>query len=140
MGGRHTVQPSINDETKRFISIVAGGTTHAAQLASMAIPPECLVIVRRGETEVFERLKAQFAGEPNVRVIWDRRVRDRRVIIQDVENERRCGERRAPLDATMWTARGYSLAPPHPAPAGTAAAPAVRKANGQRARKRGPAD
>ncbi len=106
----------------------------------MATPPECLVIVRRGETAVFERLKAQFAGMPNVQVVWDRRVRDRRVIIQDVENERRGGERRAPLDATMWTTRGYFLARPHPTLPGPAAAPALRKANGQRARKRGPAD
>jgi hypothetical protein len=104
----------------------------------MAIPPECLVIVRRGETEVYERLKAQFAGVPNVQVIWDRRVRDRRVIIQDVGNERRRGERRAPLDATMWTTRGYVLARPHTA--GPAAAPTLRKVNGQRGRKRGPTD
>jgi hypothetical protein len=107
----------------------------------MATPPECLVIVRRGETEVFERLKAQFAGVPNVQVIWDRRVRDRRVIIQDVDNERRRGERRAPLDATMWTTRGYVLARPQSAAPGDAAAPPLRRVNGQRGRKRGrPAD
>jgi hypothetical protein len=106
----------------------------------MATPPECLVIVRRGESKVFERLRAQFAGVPNVQVVWDRRVRDRRVIIQDVENERRRGERRAPLDATMWTTRGYFLVRLHPTAPGMAAVPALRKANGQRGRKRGPAD
>ena len=106
----------------------------------MATPAGCLVIVRRGETEVFERLKAQFAGTPNVHVVWDRRVRDRRVIIQDVDNERRRGERRAPLDATMWTTRGYFLARQHPIAPGTATAPPLRKVNGQRGRKRGPAD
>src|SRR5262245_13742082 len=105
----------------------------------MTMPPECLVVVRRGETEVYERLKAQFAGVPGVRVIWDRRVPDRRVIIQDVGNERRRGERRAPLDATMWTTRGYFLARPHTASdAGAPAAPTLRKVNGQRSRKRGP--
>ncbi len=73
----------------------------------------CLIVVRRGEAEVFERLQAEFAGTPDVaEVIWDRRVRDRRVIIQDVEVERRRGERRAPLDATVWGARGYLLARP----------------------------
>jgi len=108
----------------------------------MAIPPECLVIVRRGETEVFERLKAQFAGMPNVHVIWDRRVRDRRVIIQDVEGERRRGERRAPVDATMWMTRGYFIARPHSPAADTAAqaAPPLRKVNGRRARKPRPTD
>src|SRR5262245_51343026 len=107
----------------------------------MATPPECLVIVRRGETEVYERLKAQFAGMPNVQVIWDRRVRDRRVIIQDVDDERRRGERRAPLDATMWATRGYFVARPQsPAPGvGTTPTP-LRKANGQRGRKRGRPD
>ena len=86
-------------------------------------PPQCLVVVRRGETEVFERLQAGFARMPNdMRVIWDRRVRDRRVIIQDVELERRRGERRAPLDVTMWTTRGYIVAHPEPSAAAKAAA------------------
>jgi len=102
----------------------------------MATSPECLVIVRRGETAVFERLKAQFAGVPNVQVVWDRRVRDRRVIIQDAENERRRGERRAPADATMWTTRGYFLARPQSISPGDAATAPLRKVNGQRARKR----
>jgi hypothetical protein len=107
----------------------------------MATSPECLVIVRRGETEVFERLKAQFAGTPKVQVMWDRRVRDRRVIIQDVDDERRRGERRAPVDATMWTTRGYFLARPQPTAPGVAATtPPLHKVNGQRGRKRGRPD
>jgi hypothetical protein len=40
----------------------------------------------------------------------------------------------------MWTTRGYFLVRLHPTAPGTAAAPALRKANGQRARKREPAD
>ena len=103
----------------------------------MATRPECLVIVRRGETEVFERLKARFANSPGVQVMWDRRVRDRRVIIQDVNNERRRGERRMPLDATMWTIRGYFLARPHSTAPRTAAALPLHKVTGQRGR--GPA-
>ena len=104
----------------------------------MAIPPECLVIVRPGETEVFERLKAEFAGMENVQVVWDRRVRDRRVIIQDVDDERRRGERRAPLDATMWTTRGYVIARPHTgAPTQAAEAPvSLRRVAERRSRKR----
>ena len=74
----------------------------------MARPARSLIVVRRGATEVFERLRAEFAGKRNApEVIWDRRVRDRRGIIQDVAIERRRGERRAPLDATQWATRGY---------------------------------
>lgn len=73
--------------------------------------PHVLVVVHRGATQVFARLQAEFAGTLDVpKVIWDRRERDRRVIIRDVEVERRRGERRAPADATLWTARGYILA------------------------------
>ncbi len=73
--------------------------------------PRYLVIVRRGEKTLFEALQAQF-GQGAAEVIWDRRIRDRRVIIQDVEasTERRRGERRAPLDATMWNDRGFIVA------------------------------
>lgn len=67
-----------------------------------------LVVVRRGEAEVFQSLEEHFARGPDpTPVVWDRRVRDRRVIIQDIEPERRRGERRAPIDATMWTERGF---------------------------------
>ncbi len=102
--------------------------------------------MRRGETEVFERLKAEFAGMPNVRVMWDRRVRDRRVIIQDVEDERRRGERRAPLDVTLWTTRDYLMARPHTGPVtrAEAAPPRLRKVARRPSRERrtenGPAD
>jgi hypothetical protein len=73
----------------------------------MSIPARCVVVVRRGEREVFDRLRAELGAE--IEVIWDRRVRDRRVIIQDVADERRRGERRAPVDATFWTTRGYIM-------------------------------
>jgi hypothetical protein len=67
-----------------------------------------VVVVRRGEAEVFESLEEHFAKGPDpTPVIWDRRFRDRRVIIQDSMPERRNGERRAPLDAKMWTERGF---------------------------------
>ncbi len=74
----------------------------------MARRPRYLVVVRRGETETFQGLQEHFASGPDpTPVVWDRRVRDRRVIIQDVEGERRRGDRRAPIDATMWTKRGF---------------------------------
>jgi hypothetical protein len=74
----------------------------------MAGRPRHIVIVRRGEAEVFRSLQEHFSVGPDpTPVIYDRRVRDRRVIIQDREPERRNGERRAPIDATMWTRRGF---------------------------------
>jgi hypothetical protein len=70
--------------------------------------PRHIVIVRRGEAEIFRSLQEHFSvGPDGTPVIYDRRVRDRRVIIQDREPERRGGERRAPVDATMWTRRGF---------------------------------
>jgi hypothetical protein len=83
----------------------------------MAPSPRSLIVVRRGATDVFERLGAELAGKRNApEVIWDRRVRDRRVIIRDVAIERRRGERRAPLDATQWATRGYILVRSRPVP------------------------
>jgi hypothetical protein len=74
----------------------------------MAARGKYVVIVRRGETEVFQSLVEHFGTGPDATpVVWDRRVRDRRVIIQDRVPERRLGERRAPVDATMWTRRGF---------------------------------
>jgi hypothetical protein len=67
-----------------------------------------LVIVRRGETEIFNSLVEHFGTGPDATpVIWDRRVRDRRVIIQDRVPERRRAQRRALIDATMWSERGF---------------------------------
>jgi hypothetical protein len=76
----------------------------------MAQASRSLIVVRRGEAEILERLRAELAGEAEV--IPDRRIRDRRVIIQDVAIERRRGERRAPLDATQWATHGYIVVRP----------------------------
>ncbi len=98
--------------------------------------PHCLIVVRRGEIQVFERLQAEFAGTSDMaQVIWDRRERDRRVIIQEVEVERRRGERRAPLDVTLWTTRGYILARPH---GGTTAEATDAEAGPRTNRRRSP--
>jgi hypothetical protein len=96
----------------------------------MAQPPRSLIVVRRGATDVFERLRAELAGKRNApEVIWDRRVRDRRVIIRDVAIERRRGERRAPLDATQWATRGYIVVRSRPP-----AREAVRQRGGGKSR------
>jgi site-specific recombinase XerC len=74
----------------------------------MASHVRFLVVVRRGEAEVFESLQEHFALGPDpTPVIWDRRIRDRRVIIRDAAPDRRHGERRAPIEAKLWTERGF---------------------------------
>ena len=64
-----------------------------------------LIVVRRGEHACFERLIEEFAMDPGVRVIWDRRVARRRRQQDRVSTDRRRGERRALL-AESWTALG----------------------------------
>lgn len=92
----------------------------------MSTLPRRLVVVRREADAIFDRLRAEFAPVTgDTEVIRDRRVRDRRVIVQDVESERRRGERRAPLDATVWTTRGYIMARPQ-APGPSAGLPGGR--------------
>ena len=68
-------------------------------------PVARLIVVRRGERECFERLTQEFATDPSVRVIWDRRVARRRRLRSPVATEERRGERRALL-AESWTALG----------------------------------
>jgi hypothetical protein len=59
-------------------------------LPSRSFPDvELLVIVRRNDTELFEYLQGRFAGERGVRVIRDRRMRDRRRDESPVTDERR---------------------------------------------------
>jgi two-component system, OmpR family, phosphate regulon response regulator PhoB len=76
-----------------------------------------LVVVQRDRTEVFEALQRR-RWPSSTRLIWDRRVRDRRVILQDVLNERRSGERRADPgpgwqhDGFVVAARSQSDLPP----------------------------
>jgi hypothetical protein len=66
-----------------------------------------LIVVRRGETGVFQALQESLDRWPGVaRVIWDRRVRDRRVAIQSVMIDRRRTQRRTEPDA-MWYSHGF---------------------------------
>ncbi|MGH7263938.1 MAG: hypothetical protein ACREMB_03655 [Candidatus Rokuibacteriota bacterium] len=74
----------------------------------MSVGTGYAVIVRRGERAIFEDLEAH-AGELGLNaVIWDRRVRDRRVIIRDVRTDRRRGERRGQPGPT-WEALGFTI-------------------------------
>jgi hypothetical protein len=53
-----------------------------------------LIVVARSRIATFARLREQFAGEPNVRVMWDRRAQERRERTDDRVSERRTRERR----------------------------------------------
>jgi transcriptional regulator of acetoin/glycerol metabolism len=67
-----------------------------------------LVIVRRNEFATFARLAQTFANEPNVRLVWDRRIRDRRQSSVPAAGERRRRDRRANA-TTTWGPDDYLL-------------------------------
>ncbi len=67
-----------------------------------------LVIVRRNEFATFARLAQTFANEPNVRLVWDRRIRDRRQNSVPASGERRRRDRRA-NPTTTWGPDDYLL-------------------------------
>jgi hypothetical protein len=52
------------------------------------------IIVKRGKTATLQRLIDKFADDLNVRVIWDRRTRERRQRGASLSAERRRRERR----------------------------------------------
>jgi hypothetical protein len=67
-----------------------------------------LVIVRRGQAGAYETLKAEFEHDANttgVRVVWDRRLGERRETIGEADIERRHRERRGSVP-TVWTSLG----------------------------------
>jgi hypothetical protein len=73
-----------------------------------------LIVVRRGEADLFRVLQERFArGPAPAQVIWDRRVRDRRVIIREDVSERREAERRGSAPAT-WSSHGFLMTRPRP--------------------------
>jgi len=66
--------------------------------------PKILVVVRRGDPELFEHLRQEFQG-PELAVIVDRRMAERRSRRATTDVERRRRERRD-LSAT-WNALGF---------------------------------
>jgi hypothetical protein len=68
--------------------------------------PRQLFIVRRGRDDTFRLLQRQFSADPKVRVIWDRRHRERRRAGDWTERDRRDAERRAPAP-TVWPSTNY---------------------------------
>ena len=97
-------------------------------LPSRSFPDvELLVIVRPNDTELFEYLQNRFAGVRGVRVIVDRRLRDRRRDESPVaDNRRRVRTRRIRLGEI--SPLGYTIVRFTPAAAAQAApSPAARK-------------
>ena len=68
-----------------------------------------LVIVRRDKFATFGLLAQVFASEPNVRLVWDRRIRERRQndASSDPTDRRRLDRRRAA--STTWGSNDYVL-------------------------------
>jgi len=68
-----------------------------------------LVVVRRDEFATFELLCRLFAGDPDVRVVWDRRSGvDRRQRAETPDSDRRSSDRRAPPKS--WSHLNYFVA------------------------------
>jgi hypothetical protein len=67
-----------------------------------------VVIVRRGEFSTFALLSRAFADDAAVRLVWDRRVDDRREIVAcGVADTRQPDRRRPPL--TSWGHQHFML-------------------------------
>jgi transcriptional regulator of acetoin/glycerol metabolism len=65
-----------------------------------------LAIVKKGQFSTFELLARAFQDDPTVRVIWDRRTRDRRQAPQVALTDRRRSDRRH-VAATSWSHHHY---------------------------------
>jgi hypothetical protein len=76
-----------------------------------------LVIVRRGHFATFELLTRTFIDDPSVRIVWDRRVSERRdasekpadAASESAEQERRQTDRRR-QPPTEWGQLNYMIA------------------------------
>jgi hypothetical protein len=81
-----------------------------------------LIVVRRGETGIFQALQESLDRWPEgTQVIWDRRDRDRRAAIRPITAERRRTQRRTDPDS-MWYTHGFIVVETHGPPEETAGA------------------
>ena len=67
-----------------------------------------LVVVRKDEFATFELLCRVFAGDPDVRVVWDRRGAERRREPQSTDAERRSGSDRRHV-SKPWSDLNYVI-------------------------------
>jgi hypothetical protein len=70
--------------------------------------PPCLVVVRRGEDDLYEQLST--IARDNVTVVWDRRQGERRTAGGPTGAERRRQDRRQPPSST-WGMLGFLVVP-----------------------------
>jgi hypothetical protein len=68
----------------------------------------CLVVVRRGERDLFEQLTA--IARANITVLWDRRLAERRTMARPATVDRRQQDRRRG-SSTTWTTLGFVVIP-----------------------------
>ncbi|HEY7601549.1 MAG TPA: hypothetical protein VIB60_03495 [Methylomirabilota bacterium] len=74
-----------------------------------------LIVVRRDKPDLFRDLSTAFAEVPQMAVILDRRVRERRAERSPAAGGQRQAPRRAPLTAAeleLWETIGFRLIPP----------------------------
>ena len=70
-----------------------------------------LVVVRRGHFATFELLTRTFAGDPDVQIIWDRRMGERRKSADGPgQPDRRGGKDRRRVPPTQWSQLNYMFA------------------------------
>jgi hypothetical protein len=85
---------------------MAGEQENPGQPPKSPVSVPLLVIVRRGATERFALLERELA-EDTVRIVWDRRVRDRRRGGAP-RDERRQGERRSGPPSS-WSTLDFTI-------------------------------
>jgi len=85
---------------------MAGEQSAVGGASEPQVPARLLVIVRRGETERYELLQQELAEE-TVRVVWDRRVGERRRGTT-IPDDRRRSERRGKPPAT-WSTLDFTI-------------------------------
>lgn len=74
-----------------------------------------LVIVRRGHFATFELLSRNFADDPSVQIVWDRRMGERRRSAEGAGNgERRRSSDRRRVPPTQWGQINYIVASESP--------------------------
>jgi hypothetical protein len=64
-----------------------------------------LIVVRRTAVKTYERLRSAFSDDPNVKVVWERRTRERRKKSDLPAPERRGRDDR--LFTKPWNDKGY---------------------------------
>jgi hypothetical protein len=76
----------------------------------MAVQARYTIVVRRDQPDLYRALVASTVGDEMAQVILDRRQRDRRVILRDVDHDRRRRPDRRSVPDAMWGARGFLVA------------------------------